>query len=86
MDPKISHVNRTTSTPALRQAGIAINTKNTGCIIFKWDSFNVKLHKVSKSLRIVSAVITLLEQNDTKLLLLQFLCLVYVPLLPSEPR
>ena len=35
---------RKTVTPALRQNGTANNTSNTWCIIFKWDSFNIKPH------------------------------------------
>ena len=59
---------RKTVTPALRQTGTAINTRNTWCMIFKWDSFDNKQHIVSKPLRLVSAIISLLEQHNTPLL------------------
>ena len=59
---------RKTITPALRQTGTEINTNNTWCVISKWGSFNIKLHMVSKPLRSVSAIISLLEQNNTQFL------------------
>ena len=31
-----------TFTPALRQTGTTINTRNTWCIMFKWDSLNIR--------------------------------------------
>ena len=36
--------------------------------MFKWDNFNIKLHIVSKPLRLVLAIVSLLEQNNTQLL------------------
>ena len=38
------------------------------CIISKWDSFNKKKRIVSKPLRLVSAIMTLLEEHNTPLL------------------
>ena len=37
-------------------------------MIYKWDSFDIKLYSVSKPLRLVLAVISLLEQHNTQLL------------------
>ena len=34
--------------PCFEAKWIGINTRNTWCIIFKWDSFNIKQHMFSK--------------------------------------
>ena len=78
------YTQKKTITPAMRQPGTAINARNTWCIIFKWNSLNIKLNRISKPLRLVLAVILLLEQHNTQLLSLhlevgwQFFCQVCV--------
>ena len=49
-------VDTKTVPPALRQAVTAISTTNTQCAIFRWDSFNIKVHIVSMPSRFVSVV------------------------------
>ena len=49
----------------------AANTRNTCCKIFKKDSCNIKLNIVSKPLRLVLAISSLLEEHNTRLLSLQ---------------
>ena len=52
-----------TVAPALRQTVTAISTTNTPCTIFKWDSFNFKVHVVYKVLSLVLGIISLLDQQ-----------------------
>ena len=55
-----------TVTPALRQTVTAITTTNTWCTLFKWDSFNIKVHVVYMVLALT--IISLLNQQKTLLL------------------
>ena len=57
-DFKMYITNRKTVIPA-RQTGIQINTRNAWCIIFKWENFNIKQHRIFKPLRFISTVISL---------------------------
>ena len=77
---------RKTASPALRQTGSAINTRNTWCIIFTWYWFDNKQHVFSKLLRIVSVIISMLEDHNAILLSLHLevgttafcpLCVIY---------
>ena len=56
-------VDTKTVKPALRQTVTAISTTNTPCTIFKWDSFDIKVHIVFKILALVLAIILLLNQQ-----------------------
>ena len=58
-------VDMKTVTPALRQTVTAISKTNTQCTVFKWGSFNIKVHVVYKilALALVLAIISLLDQQ-----------------------
>ena len=68
----------TVDTPALRQTVTTISTTNTLCTIFEQDSINIKVHVVYKILALVSAIISLLDQQKKLLLSLQVGVTVFV--------
>ena len=63
-DWNLHTVDNKTVTPALKETGSAVNSRNTWCMIFKLSSFNNK-RLVSMLLILSLTVILLLEQHIT---------------------